>query len=212
MNYSIKVNKLENKDWSTKAFVSIVFEESLKVTDITVKEAKNGELFVAMPGYKTSKTDEQGNAIYKNYFYPTTAEFRKELYDNIIKAYKSNAKEVNITSGKDKVGVSVAMYPCNFNDRIESIGKIYIDKCFVVDGVRVIASEKGSFVAMPTRATESKDGKRKYTEMCYPVTKEFREQLYGEIIKKNSELKSREIDGEGFEKMRELGDEKLPFR
>ena len=212
MNYSIKVNKLENKDWSTKAFVSIVFEESLKVTDITVKEAKNGELFVAMPGYKTSKTDEQGNAIYKNYFYPTTAEFRKELYDNIIKAYKSNAKEVNITSGKDKVGVSVAMYPCNFNDRTESIGKIYIDKCFVVDGVRVIASEKGSFVAMPTRATENKDGKREYTEMCYPVTKEFREQLYGEIIKKNSELKSREIDGEGFEKMREFGDEKLPFR
>lgn len=40
MNYSIKVNKLENKDWSTKAFVSIVFEESLKVTDITVKKAK----------------------------------------------------------------------------------------------------------------------------------------------------------------------------
>ena len=38
----------------------------------------------------------------------------KELYDNIIKAYKSNAKEVNITSGKDKVGVSVVMYPCNF--------------------------------------------------------------------------------------------------
>ena len=212
MNYSIKVNKLENKDWSTKAFVSIVFEESLKVTDITVKEAKNGELFVAMPGYKTNKTDEQGNAVYKNYFYPTTAEFRKELYDNIIKAYKSNAKEVNITSGKDKVGVSVAMYPCNFNDKIESIGKIYIDKCFVVDGVRVIASEKGSFVAMPTRATESKDGKREYTEMCYLVTKEFREQLYGEIIKKNSELKSREIDGEAFEKMREFGDEKLPFR
>lgn len=48
--------------------------------------------------------------------------------------------------------------------------------------------------------------------MCYPVTKEFREQLYGEIIKKISELKSREIDGEGFEKVRELGDEKLPFR
>lgn len=112
MNYSIKVNKLENKDWSTKAFVSIVFEESLKVTDITVKEAKNGELFVAMP----------------------------------------------------------------------------------------------------TRATENKDGKREYTEMCYPVTKEFREQLYGEIIKKNSELKSREIDGEAFEKMREFGDENLPFR
>ena len=133
----------------------------LKVTDITVKEAKNGENVCSNARVqKQIKLTNRGNAIYKNYFYPTTAEFRKELYDNIIKAYKSNAKEVNITSGKDKVGVSVAMYPCNFNDRIESIGKIYIDKCFVVDGVRVIASEKGSFVAMPTRATESKDGKK----------------------------------------------------
>ena len=35
MNYSIKVNKLEKENWSTKAFVSVVFEESLKVTDIT---------------------------------------------------------------------------------------------------------------------------------------------------------------------------------
>ena len=32
--------------------------------------------------------------------------------------------------------------------------------------------------------------------------------MYGEIIKKKSELKSREIDVEAFEKMRELGDEK----
>ena len=102
-----------------------------------------------MPGYKTSKKDEQGNPVYKNYFYPTTAEFRKELYDNIIKAYESNAKELNITSGKDKVSVSVAMYPCNFNEKIEMHReKIYIDKCFVIDGVRVIEGEKGSFVAM----------------------------------------------------------------
>ena len=40
MNYSIKVNKLEKENWSTKAFVSVVFEESLKVTDITIRETK----------------------------------------------------------------------------------------------------------------------------------------------------------------------------
>ena len=49
MNYSIKVNKLEKENWSTKAFVSVVFEESLKVTDITIRETKKGEIFVAMP-------------------------------------------------------------------------------------------------------------------------------------------------------------------
>lgn len=212
MNYSIKVNKLEKKNWSTKAFVSVVFEESFKVTDITIRETKNGEVFVAMPGYKTSKKDEQGNPIYKNYFYPTTAEFRKELYDNIIKAYESNAKEVNVTSGKDKVGVSVAMYPCNFNEKIESIGKIYIDKCFVIDGVRVIESEKGSFVAMPTKTTEGKEGKTEYSEVCYPVTKEFREQLYGEIIKKSNEVKEQKKEIGGFGSIRDFGEEKLPFR
>lgn len=212
MNYSIKVNKLEKENWSTKAFVSVVFEESLKVTDITIRKTKKGEIFVAMPGYKTSKKNEQGNAVYKNYFYPTTAEFRKGLYDNIIKSYKSNAKEVNVTSGKDKVSVSVAMYPCNFNEKIESIGKIYIDKCFVIDGVRVIEGEKGSFVAMPTKNTEGKDGKTEYSEVCYPVTKEFREQLYGEIIKKSNEVKEQKKEIGGFEPIRDFGDEKLPFR
>lgn len=212
MKYDIKVKKLNNEEWITKAFISIVFEESFKVTDITIKEAKNGTLFVAMPGYKKSKKDEQGNPVYKNYFYPTTAEFRKELYDNIIKAYESNAKELNITSGKDKVSVSVAMYPCNFNEKIESIGKIYIDKCFVIDGVRVIESEKGSFVAMPTKTTEGKDGKTEYSEVCYPVTKKFREQLYGEIMKKSNEVKEQKKEIGEFEPIRDFGDEKLPFR
>ena len=167
---------------------------------------------MAMPGYKTSKKNEQGNPVYKNYFYPTTAEFRKKFYDNIIKAYKSNAKEVNVTSGKDKVSVSVAMYPCNFNEKIESIGKIYIDKCFVIDGVRVIEGEKGSFVAMPTKTTEGKDGKTEYSEVCYPVTKEFREQLYGEIIKKSNEVREQKKEIGGFKPIRDFGDEKLPFR
>lgn len=212
MNYSIKVNKLEKENWSTKAFVSVVFEESFKLTDITIRETKKGEIFVAMPGYKTSKMDEHVNPIYKNYFYPTTAEFRKELYDNIIKAYESNAKELNITSGKDKVSVSVAMYPCNFNEKIESIGKIYIDKCFVIDGVRVIESKKGSFVAMPTKTTEGKDGKAEYSEVCYPVTKEFREQLYGEIMKKSNEVKEQKNEIGGFGPIRDFGEEKLPFR
>ena len=59
MNYSIKVNKLEKENWSTKAFVSVVFEESFKLTDITIRETKNGETFVAMPGYKTKRMNRE---------------------------------------------------------------------------------------------------------------------------------------------------------
>ena len=49
MNYSIKVNKLEKENWSTKAFVSVVFEESLKVTDITIRETKKEKYSLEEP-------------------------------------------------------------------------------------------------------------------------------------------------------------------
>lgn len=40
------------------------------------------------------------------------------------------------------------------------------------------------FVAMPSYKTKQKDeqGKAVYQDVCYPVTKEFREVLYGEVI------------------------------
>ena len=48
--------------------------------------------------------------------------------------------------------------------------------------------------------------------MCYPVTKEFREQLYGEIMRKNSEIKEQKNEIRGFGSIRDFGDEKLSFR
>lgn len=50
MNYSIKINKLSDENWSTKAFVSLVFDDKFKVNDITIREGKNGTLFVVMLG------------------------------------------------------------------------------------------------------------------------------------------------------------------
>ena len=102
MNYSIKVNKLENKDWSTKAFVSIVFEESLKVTDITVKKAKNGELFVAMPGYKTSKTDEQGNEFTKIIFTLQQRNLEKSCMIILLRHTKAMPKKLTLHQEKIK--------------------------------------------------------------------------------------------------------------
>lgn len=90
MNYNIKVNKLENKDWSTKAFVSIVFEESLKVTDITVKEARNEDLF----SYKTKQKDEQEKAIYQDVCYPVTKKFWEMLYGEMFDYYNRENQKV----------------------------------------------------------------------------------------------------------------------
>ncbi|MCR5836956.1 MAG: SpoVG family protein [Lachnospiraceae bacterium] len=70
MKYDIKITKLNNDEWSTKAFVTLTFEDSLKIADITIREAKNSSLFVAMPGYKTSKTDEKGKRIHFAFLMP----------------------------------------------------------------------------------------------------------------------------------------------
>ena len=67
MNYKIKVYKTKSNEWSTKAYASVTFNNSFVVTGITVREGKNNNLFVAMPSYKSSKTDENGRPIYKDY-------------------------------------------------------------------------------------------------------------------------------------------------
>ncbi|MCR5836856.1 MAG: SpoVG family protein [Lachnospiraceae bacterium] len=187
MKYSIKINKLSNEDWNTKAFVSLVFGDKLKVNDITIRQAQNGALFVAMPGYKTSKTDDQGNPVYKNFCYPISAEFRKELFDNIIQAFKDNKKEVSVHPEEDKMDIGITMQQSS-NNSFKCIGRFYIGKDFVVDGVKIIDSDKGPFVAMPTKSKTDGAGKTEYNQICYPITKEFREELYGAILDKGNEV------------------------
>lgn len=211
MKYNIKVNKINNSEWSTKAFVSIVFGDAFKVTDITIRESNKGILFVAMPGYRTNQLDEQGRSVYKNYFYPTTAEFRKELFDNIIEAYKNDAKEMEIISGKEEMSYQVSMYKSKGNTNVESIGRINFDDCFSVDGVKVIESEKGSFVAMPSKSKTDENGKTEYSDICYPITKDFREQLYKNILEQNNVIKGKEVSSY-MENIDLSKDEGLPFR
>lgn len=80
--------------------------------------------------------------------------------------------------------------------------------------MKVIDSNNGVFISMPSKTSTGTEGKNKYTEICYPVTKEFREQLYTSIIKSNSDLKkiiknSKKVSHESEEMSK---DEQLPFR
>lgn len=45
MNYEITVNQLNKGDGNIRAFVSVVFEESFKVSNIAVIENKDGQCF-----------------------------------------------------------------------------------------------------------------------------------------------------------------------
>ena len=58
------------------------------ITNIAILENKDkGELFVSMPRYRSNERDESNGVIYKDVCNPITAEFREELYTNILDAY-----------------------------------------------------------------------------------------------------------------------------
>jgi stage V sporulation protein G len=55
---------------------------------------------------------------------------------------------------------------------------INLDDKFAVNGIRVVTGEKGLFVAMP----QTKDAKGEYRDLCFPVTKELRQQINDTVL------------------------------
>lgn len=95
MKYSIKVNEVRAKDGSNiKGFATVVFGDSFKITNIAILEIRKGRAFVSMPRYRSNERDESNSVIYKDVCNPITAEFREELYTNILEAYaKSGSRK-----------------------------------------------------------------------------------------------------------------------
>lgn len=209
MNYKIKVYKTKNNERRTKAYASVTFNDCFVVTGITVREGKNNTLFVAMPSYKSSKTDENGKPIYKDYCNPTTKEFRDELYGNIIDTYINDKKEYEVKGKDDKLEFGIALKSFS-GENIEALGRIYFDKCFAINNVKVIPSERGSFVAMPSQLVNKENGEKEYEDVCFPITKEFRMELYDAILKENDIMKQKQQ--EEFQNIDEMDKDKLPFK
>ena len=199
MKYTIKVNEL-NRESNIKAMATVVFGDSFKVGNIAIVQRKDGELFVAMPQFRSNSKDKHGNDVYKSVCNPITKEFRQELFDNILGAYADEQKErtIDTKDGNDlQFKVSVIPYERQ-SGNVRGIGRIYFNDNFVVNNVFVLQGKEKLFVAMPSYKTRQKDeqGKAVYQDICYPVTKEFRENLYGEIIEtyKEEKAKAKEID------------------
>ena len=77
---------------------------------------------------------------------------------------------------------------------VRGLARIYFEDCFIVNNVSILqGKEDNLFVAMPSYRTKQVDENQKsvYQDVCYPVTKEFREKLYGELISSYQEVKDK---------------------
>jgi Uncharacterized protein, involved in the regulation of septum location len=89
---------------------------------------------------------------------------------------------------RDKVAEpkhSVRMHPLDKEgSNVKAIGQIYIEDSFIINNINVIEGKKGLFVTMPSYKTKKVDeeGKAIYQDICYPVTKDFRDKLFASIL------------------------------
>lgn len=185
MRYEVNVNAVKKQEGNLKGFATVVFEDCFKISNIAIVENKDGELFVSMPRY--SSGSEQGE--YKDICNPITKEFREELYDTILSTF---AEHLERGTKKTVVGDEAAELVFNVRvtpyekdgSNIRGLARIYLNDCFVINNVSLLQGKNGMFVAMPSYKTKQTDefGKSLYQDVCYPITKEFREKLYGELV------------------------------
>lgn len=205
MNYTVKVNvvKTTNEETKVKGFANVVFGGSYKVTNISIMEnSKTGDLFVSMPRYKSNDMGDDGQPIYKDVCNPITKEFREKLYKNILTVYGQALEDPNsvmeVGSDKTEPEISVRMHSIDKKDsNVKAVGQVYIDSCFVVNNINIIEGKKGLFVTMPSYKTKKVDegGRAVYQDICYPVTRDFRDKLFTAIQDSYAAEREKAISG-----------------
>lgn len=187
MDYSIQLNAVSKSDKNVKAFASVTFGNCFKVTNIAVVKSHEGVPFVAMPSFKSKERTEDNKPVYKDVCNPITAEFRKELYEDILALYGEMEQSGRTEVSKNAVNPKepefrVAVTPFEREgSNIRGLVRIYFDDCFVVNNACVIKGKEKEFVSMPSYLAK-RNGKGQYQDICFPVTKEFRQKLYNAVL------------------------------
>lgn len=180
MNYKIKVNRVQKENSNIKGFTNVVFGENFKITNIAILDGKN---------------------TYRNFCNPITKEFREELYGNILKTYESTEFDemyVGYNQGEipDKLEYEINVVTFEKDgSSIKGLARVFFNGEFIVNNVSILSSKDTEFVSMPSYRTNQmdKDGRAIYQDVCYPVTKEFREELYGNILRQYKETKNKDV-------------------
>ncbi len=184
MQITVKTSKIEDAE-NVKGLAIVSWGDAFKAQSIAIMEGKNG-LFVKMPSYKSKQPDEHGNPVYKDVCNPITKEFRDQLYDAIIKSF-NEGRDVTIgeEDGKKIPAYGVKVIPVSNAGSTVGLARIYIEDAFVVNNVSVKKSNEGKlFASMPSFMTTKIDenGRAVYKDICFPATKEFRNELNDAIV------------------------------
>jgi DNA-binding cell septation regulator SpoVG len=97
----------------------------------------------------------------------------------------NTANTANAKTGSMDIKVTVTPMQ-NQEGCLKANASILFNNVFKVTGIRIGISQKGNvFVSMPDYKTGKLDdtGKDIYQDIAYPVTRQFRQELYDEVVK-----------------------------
>ena len=79
------------------------------------------------------------------------------------------------------------------DSKLKAVSNLVIEDCFVVKNVRVIEGKNGLFVSMPSH----KNTNGKYSDICFPIISEVREQIEKEVLGAYQEVLTKDKLTEG---------------
>lgn len=79
--------------------------------------------------------------------------------------------------------IEAKVYKREYNN-LKATANITIDDCFVVKGILIMEGKNGLFMSMPSK----KDNNGDYKDICFPITKEARQQISDEIMKQYNNI------------------------
>ena len=81
-----------------------------------------------------------------------------------------------------KIAVSINKLVDREDSQVKAFASITMDGMFAVHGIRVMNSQKGLYVGMPSTAYTDKNGAKQYSDTFHAVTKEAREAVNKAVL------------------------------
>lgn len=176
-------------------YCNVVADDKFRMTSISVLKSNNSEtaMFLSMPAYFTGKKDENDNPVFKDYFYPLDRGFRNDLMDAVKKTmeigepvefcrdqivkFSARVKPVTKSDPEKDTGIRANVTVYLSRDITDKKADIVIDSFHIREALT--GDNTGRlFIAAPSKKNKSGE----YNDICFPITKEFRDELYGLIM------------------------------
>ena len=81
-----------------------------------------------------------------------------------------------------RIGVKIDKLLNKPDSPVKAFASVTLDGAFAVHGLRVMVTQKGRFVNMPSQSYTDKSGQTQYSDMFHPIRKDARDYIQNAVL------------------------------